>query len=178
MTRTLSLFLCLLCLFLSACGGGAQKTNITPLPDSNDPKDEKLFEAIAKFLSVREAPPYSGYDFVRVDLDGDGLREGIVLFKLPHTYWCGWDGCGMAIFRAKNKDFTPMSVINSVRGPIYVSATGNKGWRDIIIRVSGTNMRDKNVLMQFNGLTYPSSPLLAPTMPVPLSSLRVETFFK
>lgn len=146
--------------------------------DRNDPEDEKLFEAITNFVSVREAPPNSSYDYVRLDLDGDGRREGLVLFKLPHTYWCGWDGCGLAIFRANNNGFTPMSVINSVRGPLYVSPTGNQGWRDIIIRTSGSNMRDKNVVLSFNGRGYPTTPLLAPTLQRPLSSMRVETFFR
>ena len=176
MQRLLLILPVLLCLMLSACGGN-QQTGLTPLPDRNDPKDEQLFEAIREFLAVREAPPNSGYDYVRVDLDGDGRREGLVLFQLPHTYWCGWDGCGLVVFRAHQDHFTPMSVINSVRGPIYVSSTGNAGWRDIIIRTSGTNMRDKNVVMQFNGRGYPTSPLLAPTLERPLSS-KTESFFK
>lgn len=166
------------CLILSACGGNAPNTGVTSLPDRQDPKDEQLIEAITKFVAIREAPPNSTYDFVRIDLDGDGRREGIVLFKLPHTYWCGWDGCGMAVFRANNNGFTPMSVINGVRGPIYVRSTGTKGWRDIIIRVSGTNMPDKNVVMAFNGRSYPSTPLLATTLPTPLSSIRTEKFFQ
>lgn len=171
--------LLLLCLFLSACGGStSQNSGLTPLPQSTDLKDEVLFEAIANFLAVRDAPPNSSYDFVRVDLDGDGKREGLVLFKLPHTYWCGWDGCGMAVFKAGAKKFTPMSVINSVRGPVYVRSTGTNGWRDIIIRTSGANMPDKNVVMMFDGRTYPNSPLLSPTLQVPLSSLSVQTYFR
>lgn len=166
------------CLLVSACGGATTNTGLTPLPDNRDLKDDVLFEAITNFLSVRDAPPNSSYDYVRVDLNGDGKRDGLVLFKLPHTYWCGWDGCGMAVFKAGDKKFTPMSVVNSVRGPIYVRATGTKGWRDIIIRTSGANMPDKNVVMMFDGRTYPNSPLLAPTLRQPLSSLSVETHFR
>lgn len=171
----------LTCFILSACGSGgnnAINTGLTPLPKSNDLKDEVLIDAITNFITVRNAPPNSAYDFIRIDLNGDGKREGIVLFKLPHTYWCGWDGCVMAVFKAGAKKFTPMSIINSVRGPIYVSATGNNGWRDIIIRTSGANMPDKNVIMAFNGRSYPNTPLLAPTLRYPLSSMRIKIFFK
>jgi hypothetical protein len=172
------LFLCA-CLILSACGGNTQKqSGLTPFPDIKDPKDSALFEAIAIYVSKKDAPPNSTYDYARVDLNGDGMREGIVLFKLPHTYWCGWDGCGMMIFKANEGSFTPFSAINGVRGPIYVSRTGNQGWRDIIIRLSGTKLRDKNILMSFEGHGYPNSPMLAPTLTQPLSSLDTEIFFR
>ena len=63
-----------------------------------NPPDSVLIDAVTKFVAAQGAPPNSEYDFSRVDLNRDGLYEGIVLFKLPHTYWCGWDGCGMVIF--------------------------------------------------------------------------------
>ena len=166
-----------LILLLSACSHQDQ-AGLTPLPDRQDPKDEQLTAAVTDFIQIQNAPPQSTYDFVRVDLNGDGRRDGIVLFKLPHTHWCGWDGCGMAVFQASNDDFTPMATINNVRGPIYVSNTGNQGWRDIIVRTSGTNLPDKNVVMAFNGQSYPQSPLLAPTLDRPLSSIKTERFFR
>lgn len=167
----------ILCFLLISCGGTDQ-SGLTPLSDINDPKDEKLFEAIRHYVRLQNAPPNSAYDYARVDLNGDGRRDGLVLFKLPHTHWCGWDGCGMAIFRAHNNGFAAMSSVSGVRGPLYVSNTGQKGWRDIIIRISGTTMRDKNVILQFNGKSYPNTPMLAPTLHQPLSSLQVEKFFR
>lgn len=163
---------------LAACGGKS------PEPASSgsqigikDPKDEKLFEAITAYVAASNAPPNSTYDYVRVDLNGDGRREGIVLFKLPHTYWCGWDGCGMTIFQASNNGFALQSTINNVRGPIYVRRTGHQGWRDIIIRVSGTTMPDRNIVMAYKNGRYPQSPLLGPTMHQPLSSMNLEKYF-
>lgn len=165
-------------LLLISCGS-SQQSGLTPLPnDVHDPKDIKLFEAISKYVSKQNAPPNSVYDHVRVDLNGDGRRDALVLFKLPHTYWCGWDGCGMVVFKAHDDRFTPLSAISGIRGPVFVNNTGQHGWRDIIIRISGTKMRDKNIALQFNGNNYPSSPMLAPTLHQPLSSLRVEEFFR
>lgn len=178
MNRFLLPLLCLP-LLLSACGGSTSSNNgLTPLPDYQGPDDSALIEAVNEFIQARTAPPNSEYDFVRIDLNGDGLRDAIVLFKLPHTYWCGWDGCGMAVFRAHREHFTPLATISNVRGPIYVNSTGNKGWRDIIIRLSGTTMRDKNVTLAFDGHTYPQSPMLAKTLHIPLSSLSTEKFFR
>lgn len=169
-----------LCLFilLSACGGGQQYSGMTPMPESHDPKDEVLFAAVTDYVAQQNAPPNSAYDFARIDLNNDGLREGIALFNLPHTYWCGWDGCGMVIFKAGKDSFAPLSSMSGVRGPIYVSSTITKGWHDIIIRISGTNLRDKNVVMSFDGRGYTNSPMLAPTLSRPISSLTTETLFR
>lgn len=163
---------------LNACSSGESSTGLTPFPEKDEPKDEKLVEAATSYVQSRGAPPNSDYDFARVDLNGDGRREGIILFKLPHTYWCGWDGCGMLILKAGKDDFTPLSTISNVRGPIYISSETNNGWRDIIIRTSGTNMADKNIKLEFNNGNYPQSPLLAPTLEIPLSALNTQTFFR
>ena len=165
-------------LLLSACETTKDSGGLTPFPEPTDPKDTLLFEAITSYIQKQNAPPNSVYDFVRVDLNGDNMREGIVLFKLPHTHWCGWDGCGMAIFRAHKEKFTPLSSMSGVRGPIYVSTTENQGWRDIIIRISGTNLRDKNVIMRFDGQGYPNSPMLAQTLAQRLSALQTDIFFR
>lgn len=167
----------MLSLIVSACGSSKQ-SGMTPLPDSRDPKDELLFEAASKYIASQNAPTHSAYDYERVDLNGDGLREGIVLFNLPHRYWCGWDGCGMVVFKANTKGFTPMATMSGVRGPIYVDNTGNMGWRDIIIRTSGTKLRDKNVVMRYNGKSYPNSPMLVPTYKGKISQFKGDRLFR
>lgn len=164
---------------LSACSSApAPQTGMTPMPKNHDPSDEVLIEAISAYVASRGAPPNSTYDFVRVDLNNDGMREGLVLFKLPHSYWCGWDGCGLAIFQARKKSFTPMSAMSGVRGPLHVSRISTNGWRDLIIRVSGTNIRDKDVVMKFDGRSYPNSLMLAPTLRIPASNQAAGTYFR
>ena len=148
------------------------------MPGENDLPDFVLEEAVTQYLKAQGAPPNSVYDFVRDDLNGDGAREGIILFKLPHTYWCGWDGCTMAIFKSSGSEFTPLTTTRNVRGPIYVSSQKNRGWKDIIIRVSGANMADKNVILKFNGRSYPKTPLTAPNLKAPLRSLQTDMYFR
>ncbi len=166
-------------LTLTACGNGTyNKSGLTPLPDTIDLKDEKLVEAVTNYVQEQGAPPNSVYDFVRVDLNNDGNRDGIVLFKLPHSYWCGWGGCGMLVLKAGQESFATLSTISNVRGPIYVSDETNQGWRDIIIRISGERVKDKNVILKHNGTGYPETPLLAPTLEIPLSVLNTKEFFR
>jgi len=173
------IILCTALLLLSACSNNSTTVGgMTPFPERVDLTDAKLEEAITAYIQSRAAPPNSVYDFVRTDLNGDSNREGIVLFNLPHTYWCGWDGCGMVVFKAGHDAFTPLSTISNVRGPIYVHSKTTSGWRDIIVRVSGTNLADKNVSLQFNGNTYPKNPTLAPTLHQPIVSLRTQKFFR
>lgn len=180
MTRISTSLALVVCLFLTACGGTTRhEERLTPMPfaEKQSPPDSVLVDEVTKFVKKQKAPPNSVYDFVRTDLNGDGLEDGIVLFKLPHTHWCGWDGCGMAVFEATERDFKPRATISNVRGPIYVSEMQNQGWKDIIIRVSGTSMRDKNIVMKYDGHSYPQSPMLAPTLDIPLSAIPTKRFF-
>ena len=166
-------------LLLAACGGGSNDTRMTPMPDKfTGPPDSVLFEAVTKYVTARGQPAHSTYKHARIDLNGDGLLDGIVLFRLPHGSWCGWDGCGMAIFLANRENFTPVASMDGVRGPIYVLEQQTNGWRDIVIRISGTKMRDKNVAMKFDGRTYPNHPMMGQDYKIPLSHVNKETFFR
>ncbi len=166
-------------LFLSACGGASER-GLTPMPNTlfTGPPDSVLFEDVSKYVAAMGKPANSTYKHARVDLNKDGLLDGIVLFRLPHQSWCGWDGCGMAIFKAGQKNFTPMATMGGVRGPIYVLATSNKGWRDIVIRMTGMKTRDKNVLMRFDGRTYPNHAMMGQIYALQISKAKKKTLFK
>lgn len=140
--------------------------------------DAQLEKAIQSYIKAYDAPPNSAYDFVRVDLNKNGKRDALVLFKLPHSYWCGWDGCGLVVFQARGNGFTPLSTIKGVRGPVYVSQAMNRGWRDIIVRISGAKVRDKNVILAFNGRSYPDSPSLSETLNAPVTKIGADKFFR
>jgi hypothetical protein len=142
------------------------------------PPDAVLFEDITKYVASVGKPPHSTYDHARIDLNNDGLLDGIVLFRLPHGSWCGWDGCGMAIFQAGQKNFTPVASMTGIRGPIHVLPQSQNGWRDIVIRVTGAKIRDKNVVMKHNGRTYPNHPMMAPNYELPISQVQKQTLFR
>jgi hypothetical protein len=165
--------LSLLVITLSACAGSKNKeiqqdTRLTPIPATkavNDPSNSIFMNAIANYVTAKKAPNNSRYEFTRIDLNGDGRREGIVLMKSPHKYWCEEYGCYMAVFEAHNSGFTLLSEITPVRGPLTVLDEENNGWRNIMARVSGRSGWDaKNVVLRFDGKTYPQQPAYQPSV--------------
>ncbi len=168
-----------LCFLVSACSGGANKNSgLTPMPPSKtDPTDSNLIGEINKYLASRSAPSNSQYDYVRYDLNNDGLREGLVLFKTPYSYWCGWAGCSLVIFNADDNRFNFNTEMTRVRGPIYIHQKATKGYKDIILGLSGTNMSNKNVVMQYDGKKYPANPMTEPELTDLLTPSVSKGFF-
>jgi hypothetical protein len=149
---------------LAACStsGGKVALNQDLFPEERiavDPSDELLIAAINQHLININGPKNSQYEYVRQDLNGDGLREGIVLFNLPHSYWCGWSGCSMVIFEAGDNDYALVSETKRIRGPIIIGSGETNGWADINVRLSGTDSADKTVALRYDGFRYPESPI-------------------
>src|SRR5690606_6090860 len=112
-----------------------------------------------------------------MDLNGDGLREGLVLFNLPHSYWCGWSGCTLAVFGAGDNNFVLVSETTRIRGPLMIAGTTTNGWDDIGVRLSGTDNPDRDVLLRYDGAGYPDNPLNAEDAPFDLASLGGQRIF-
>lgn len=130
-----------------------------------DPDDHILDGAVKRYLAQANGPVSSRYEFTRVDLDGDSRRDALVMMVGPHHYWCAMDGCNLIVFKASDDDFSLVSEIYPVRGPLYVSNETDKGWKDLIIRVSGQlYSKAKDVAMKFDGQTYPRNPLHEPAI--------------
>lgn len=165
---------------LAACGT-TQEAMLTPMPSETaqavDPSDRLLAAAVKQHLINIKGPQNSQYEFVRKDLNGDGLREGIVLFNLPHSYWCGWSGCTMAIFQAGDNDFALINETNRIRGPLVISSTQTNGWEDIVVRLSGTEEADRNVVLRYDGNTYPATPLDQEDAPYDIASINGMRIF-
>lgn len=145
--------------------------------DPVDPSDKALFASIQQYLGDKAGPKNSQYEYTRADLNGDGLREGIVLFNLPHSYWCGWSGCTMAIFQAGDNNFSLLSQTSRIRGPLMIGDTKTNGWDDIGVRLTGTDNADYNVLLQYDGTRYPENPMDQATIPYDLASLGGTRIF-
>lgn len=162
--------LALLCMILaSGCASHKEAPEpdpLTPMPETRlikDPGNEVFMQAVAEYIRARGAPGNTRYEFTRLDLNGDGRREGIVLMKAPHQYWCGLYGCSMAIFEAHNDFFKLKSEVAPVRGPLTVSDKRTNGWNDILVRVSGREHSEtKDVALQYDGRAYPPQPAFQP----------------
>ena len=163
--KTMVYVMALFCMFLSSgCASTKEppRDALTPLPEDlgvRDPDNELFMRAVAEYIKAKDAPGSTQYEFTRIDLNNDGRREGIVLMKGPHSYWCGFNGCSMVIFKAQNTHFELLSEVAPVRGPLTVSAKSTNGWSDIVVRVSGRmNSSTRDVALQYDGNGYPSHP--------------------
>jgi len=136
-----------------------------------DPSDAALQDTIQQFLASRQGPLNSQYQYTRADLNGDGLREGLVIFNLPHSYWCGWSGCTMAIFQAGDNQFSLLNETSRIRGPLIIGETETNEWKDIGVRLTGTSNADRNVVLKFDGTSYPANPMNVEDAPYDLAAL-------
>jgi hypothetical protein len=153
-------FLCLIAsLLLAGCADTPSTAGISALPVPPDgPGDAQLMAKIKDYIARQKGPAHSQYEYALVDMNGDGRRDGLVYFKLPYGYWCGWGGCTLAIFAANPDAFVLSSEITRVRGPIIVTKRMTNGWRDIALHLSGSNMADSVVLVSYGADGYPANP--------------------
>lgn len=154
----------LLLLSLFAISGCAQDM-ATPLYLPHplmDPSDVKLRAVMDDYLLMTGSPRQSEYDYARIDMNGDGRRDALVLFNLPHHHWCGWGGCTLVVFEAQDDHFSVISRIANVRGPLLISPKTSHGWNDIILRLTGMNRSDETIRLAFDGRSYPADPSTVP----------------
>lgn len=165
--------------FISSCAqSNIAQNGLTPMPQNKELDNDAVKAAMNIYLKQQDSPANSAYDIARVDIDGDNRRDALVLIKLPYTYWCDWGGCPLIIFKDNRTKFKFISRTENVRGPLFVAKSRSNGWRDIIVRASGTNTRDRNVKLSFNGIIYPKNSLGAPTYNSQPSSYNMDKFFR
>ena len=160
--RFFSLFALASLLTLSACGSSQEayrQADLLPLPPVPvDLEDQYARQAVREFLIDTGAPVASTYDLQRHDLNGDGRREALVLFKTPYGYWCKQHGCTMLVMQAHDDHFSLRGNIRPIREPLYISEQTSHGWKTIITRLSGRWSRTKDVALTYDGHSYPGTP--------------------
>lgn len=166
------LIACVLPLLITACSSDESGPTLTPLPkvSAKDPSDAVLIDALRKFITQGGAPQATGYQYIRYDLNNDGLRDGLMILKTPYGYWCGTHGCTMLVFKAHEDRFTLVNSVQPVRAPVYISTLQNNGWKDLVVRVSGRSTKAKHVALKFDGSKYPTDP--SPLPPFPKKNLN------
>lgn len=149
-------------LLLFGCAGSPdyekeQKKALTPLPyiQAVDPDNNALMAFVEAYVAGQGAPSNTQFAFSRIDLDRDGLREGLVLFDTPNGYWCNQNGCRLLLMQARNQSFTYMGEIDSIRGPILVSDQTTRGWRDLVVKENSALFEPKTIVLSHNGFGYP-----------------------
>lgn len=130
-----------------------------------DPVQTSLRQAIASYMKQQGATPDASHRFFAdyIDLNGDGTQDALVVFN--SSDWCGTGGCTMLVFQGQNKTFRLVSESSLVNPPLTVSETKTKGWRDLIVDVSGGGAAPKKVALKYDGKKYPDNPSDQPSIP-------------
>jgi hypothetical protein len=110
-----------------------------------------------------------------MDLNCDGVKDALILLQGPT--WCGSGGCTMLVFQGVRDGFKFISRSTLIRGPLLVSTAKTKGWRDLLVEVSGGGIEPKKVALKFNGHKYPLNPSAQPALPKN-AALTGETVFQ
>lgn len=153
-----------LVLLITGCSFGGKSEKVTSShPAIIDPADALVREALLLYFTAASEPISSTYRMVRHDLNKDGRRDALVYIKAPFSHWCSFQGCPMLVLKARNDGFNVISKIAPVRGPITIAPSQTNGWDNLIIRVSGrSDQRLKDVLLRYDGASYPSNPEALP----------------
>jgi len=121
-----------------------------------------LLNAIQDYI-VKRYRVYGGgtlnfpkFSHVLTDLNGDGIKDAIVLTQDPR--WCGTGGCVMLIFRGNKEGYTFISESGLVKTPVRILTGKSQGWRNLIVYAGKTG----DVVLRFDGTGYPSNSSQAP----------------
>ena len=100
------------------------------------------------------------YAVAFADLNADGRPEAIV-YLLSSAY-CGSGGCNLLILTPAGRGWRQVSELTIVNPPIRLLASASRGWRDLAATVAGGGARAHEVLLAFDGRSYPRNPSVPP----------------
>lgn len=144
----------------SASGAAIRRSVLGPLDDA------KIAKAIENYrLSKKRAK--GPYQIAGADLNGDGVREAIVLFEGKD--WCTRTGCSLAIFQLFERGFKPISRTVRVKAPVEVADSVTNTYRDLLVQTGGGPAPERRVRLQFSGESYSRNAMLQ--IEVPLGSV-------
>ena len=158
---------------------GQQASPLLPIIEQAgrlDLDDQHVTAAVHDYLKHKQAPPFSQYDFMRVDLDQDGWQDALIYITAPYGEWCNAHGCTVLVLHAKENGFTIAGEIFPIRPPFYISDTFSDGWRNIIVRVSGRTEKAKNVVLRFDGTKYQENAAELPATNQMLHPIHMRAF--
>jgi len=131
---------------------------------SETKRDIQLEKALVEAFDLEQYGGNVRYYYNKVDLDEDGNPEIFVYLVGPPV--CGTGGCSSAIFKQENGEYRLLSRFSLVNNPIIISNKKTKGYKDIIMYVSGGGIESFFAQIKYDGTTYPSNPSIEPKINV------------
>lgn len=127
---------------------------------SETERDMKLEKALVKVFDLKQDENKVRYYYNKVDLNEDGNPE--IFAYLVGLPVCGTGGCSAAIFKQENEKYTLLSRFTLVNNPVIISNSKTKGYKDIIMHVSGGGIESFFAWIKYDGTTYPINPSVQP----------------
>jgi putative lipoprotein len=159
---------------IAGCTEKNESSSMTGTPDAVN--ESKFKDALGSYLAAQnESIGNTKYQMEIIDLNYDGYGDALVLLTGP--MWCGTGGCTLLIFEGLKESARFVSDSSLVRGPITVSSSRTKGWRDLIIKVSGGGAKPKTVALKFDGSKYPLNPSIQPRLD-PNANIEGDQIFR
>jgi len=148
---------------LAACGGEP-----APAPEKQAaPPGQAATLAEADVAAALKAALEGDFDAhyfdAAVDLDGDGQQEILAYVAGPMV--CGTGGCPLFVFRQGPDAYELVARMSVVQVPVRVSSQSTHGWRDLVVAVAGGGAPAGDVVLKFDGKTYPANPTVPPAEP-------------
>jgi heat shock protein HslJ len=98
------------------------------------------------------------------DLDEDGDAE--VLVHVVGPMLCGTGGCNTLVLTPGDSGYDVVTDISLTRPPIRVSSRSSRGWKNLLVAVSGGGiLPGHDAELRFDGSSYPSNPTVPPAEP-------------
>ncbi|WP_297598952.1 hypothetical protein [uncultured Cetobacterium sp.] len=169
--KKISLFLILssLVLSLTSCSNADLENISKALAETNSTatgnkpsemiRNTAVENAILEAYNLQRGVDTVYYYYTKVDLNGDNIPEYFIYAYGPEL---SGSGGGSALILSNN--FKEISRFTLVRTPITISRNKTRGWKDIIMQVSGGGANPSTVAMKFNGESYPSNPSTQPAL--------------
>ncbi|MGL6170681.1 MAG: COG3650 family protein [Vibrio sp.] len=115
-------------------------------------------QAIRRYFALHQtATDDTQYRWLEYDLNGDEQPELLVQLD-----WCGTGGCTLLIFEQHQQQWRFNSRMTLVQNPIRLGQQTHHGWRDLMLSVSGGGAKPAVHRLQYNGISYPLNPSVAP----------------
>ncbi|EGR0592835.1 COG3650 family protein [Vibrio cholerae] len=120
--------------------------------------EEDVDQAIRRYFNLHQtSPDNTQYRWLKYDLNGDEQPELLVQLD-----WCGTGGCTLLIFDQHNQQWRFNSRITLVQNPIRLGKQTHHGWQDLLFSISGGGAKPAIHRLQYNGISYPTNPSVAP----------------
>ena len=144
-------------------GAPAAAPDSAPTAVQDSASERALDRAVRTALaSERDLAVDTRYQALTIRLSDDAVLDGLVLVGEVSTD--AEHRLALLVFKGGEHGFELQSRVGSLRPPIRIGADVTRGWHDLIVRTVARDGTVKDVVMHFDGFTYPPNAARMPAL--------------